>query len=329
MSKNPDANKIDIPAPYVLANPHEAINEAVIEAIGNTYNFVILFDVTNGNPNGDPDAGNEPRQDTETGHGLVTDVCIKHKIRQVIDALYGNLPGMRLYIKGDAPLNQKDYAGLEYAGIPFKKDSVADDLRNARKNDPMTEQKIHDTMCQNFFDIRTFGAVMTVPGKANLRCSGIRGPVQLVSATSIDPIPFSENSITRCAITTEADYNEKSTEIGKKHIVPYGLYRMEGYISAIDAKKTGFSESDLELLWDAIMNMFEFDRSAARGKMVTRKLVIFKHDSIYGNAPTHKLFERVAVQRKDGVAAPRSYDDYEVTIDTENLPSGVTCIIKD
>lgn len=288
------------------------------EAIKNRYEFVILFDVENGNPNGDPDSGNMPRVDPETGCGLVTDVCLKRKIRNYVETVWEDAKGYRIYIKEQVPLNRSDAEALAYLG-------VNKDLKAAKKDDPALDGKIRDFMCQNFFDIRTFGAVMTTFVKGALNCGQVRGPVQLGFARSIDPILPQEVTITRVSITTEADAEKKGTEMGRKYIVPYGLYRAEGYISANLARKvTGFSEEDLDLLWEAILNMFENDRSAARGKMAVRELIVFKHASELGNAPAYKLFDAVHVERAANVTTPRKYSDYVVTID-ETLPDGVTC----
>ncbi len=288
------------------------------EAIKNRCDFVVLFDVENGNPNGDPDSGNMPRIDPETGCGLVTDVCLKRKIRNYVETVKEDAPGWRIYIKDQVPLNRSDAEALTYLG-------VTGDLKAAKKADPSLDVKVRDFMCQNFFDIRTFGAVMTTFVKGNLNCGQVRGPVQLGFARSIDPILPQEVTITRVAITTEADAEKKGTEMGRKHIVPYGLYRVEGYVSANLARKTtGFSEEDLNMLWEAILNMFEHDHSAARGKMAVRDLIIFRHDSELGNAPSYKLFDKVKVARNEGVIAPRSYADYTVTVE-EDLPAGVTC----
>ena len=296
------------------------------EVIHNRYDFVVLFDVENGNPNGDPDAGNMPRVDPETGLGLVTDVCLKRKIRNYVEAAKENEPGYRIYIKENVPLEKSDKEALEYAGI--------EDIKDIKKKDPEADKKIKDFMCSNFFDIRTFGAVMTTFVKgavmttfvaAKLNCGQVRGPVQLGFARSIDPIAPQEVTLTRIAITTEEDALKKKTEIGRKFIVPYALYQAEGYISANLARKvTHFSEDDLNLLWQAIINMFENDHSAARGNMAVRELIVFKHDSELGNAPSYKLFERVHVARKDPHSPARSYSDYEVHVDTENMPQGVT-----
>lgn len=286
--------------------------------IKNRYDFVILFDVENGNPNGNPDAGNMPRIDPETGYGLVTDVCLKRKIRNYVEDLKEDTPGYRIYVKEGVPLNRSDAEALAAVG-------VSGDLKAAKKSDPGIDLKLRDFMCSNFYDIRTFGAVMTTFVKGALNCGQVRGPVQLSFARSIDPIVPQEVTITRVAITTEADAEKKGTEMGRKHIVPYALYRAEGYVSANLARKTtGFSENDLQLLWQAILNMFENDHSAARGKMAVRELIVFKHDSELGNAPAYKLFQKVQVQRVEGVEVPRRYEDYVVSVSDE-LPVGVQC----
>ncbi len=288
------------------------------EPIKNRYDFVILFDVENGNPNGDPDAGNMPRVDPETGYGIVTDVCLKRKIRNYIETLKEDEEGYRIYIKENVPLNRSDSTAIEALGIDK-------DLKKAKQKDPEIDAKLRDWMCAHYYDIRTFGAVMTTFVKGALNCGQVRGPVQLSFARSVDPIVPQEVTITRIAITTEADAANKKTEMGSKHIVPYGLYRAEGFVSANLARKTtGFSEEDLELLWQAILNMFENDHSAARGKMAVRELIIFKHDSELGNAPSYKLFDAVTVTRKEGVQIPRSYRDYTVTV-ADTLPEGVHC----
>lgn len=293
------------------------------EAIKNRYEFVVLFDVENGNPNGDPDAGNMPRVDPESGFGLVTDVCIKRKIRNYVETLKEDEKGFRIYIKDNVPLNRSDNEAYEYLN------TNADSVKKLKKEDPELDRKIRDFMCENFYDIRTFGAVMTTFVKANLNCGQVRGPVQLGFAKSVDPILPQEVTITRVAITTESDAEKKGTEMGRKYIVPYALYRLEGYVSANLARKvTGFSEEDLELLWQAILNMFENDHAAARGKMAVRKLIIFKHDSELGCAPAHKLFDAVKIERKEGIDIPRTYSDYEVVIQSE-LPQGVSCTCRE
>ena len=293
------------------------------EIIRNRYDFVVLFDVKNGNPNGDPDAGNMPRMDPETGCGLVTDVCLKRKIRNYVETVKENDPRFGIYIKDGVPLNRSDRQALEACG------EKNPDLKTLKKNTPDIDAKLRDYMCGHYYDIRTFGAVMTTFVTAKLNCGQVRGPVQLGFARSVDPIMPQEVTITRVAITTEKDALEKDTEMGRKHIVPYGLYRVEGFVSANLARKTtGFTEEDLELLWQAILNMFENDRSAARGIMAVRRLIIFRHESELGDAPAWKLFELVKAQRREGVTTPRDFSDYEVTVDEANLPEGVTCEVK-
>ena len=292
------------------------------EPIKNRYEFVILFDVENGNPNGDPDAGNMPRVDPETSLGLVTDVCLKRKIRNYVETVKEDADGYRIYIKDGVPLNRSDAEAYETLGVTDKT------VKEKKKADSHLDEKIRDWMCANFYDIRTFGAVMTTFVKAALNCGQVRGPVQLGFARSVEPVMPQEVTITRVAITTEADAEKKGTEMGRKYIIPYGLYRCEGYVSANLARKTtGFSEEDLELLWQAILNMFEHDHSAARGKMAVRELIIFKHNCELGCAPAWKLFESVKVERmdKDDAAPARSYGDYRVTVDESALPAGVTC----
>ena len=291
-----------------------------MEPIKNRYEFVILYDVENGNPNGDPDAGNMPRVDPESGYGLVTDVCLKRKIRNYVETVKEDSAGYRIYVKDGVPLNRSDKEACEYVGVD------ADKLKDAKKKDDKLDEKLRDFMCRNFYDVRTFGAVMTTFMKGALNCGQLRGPVQLGFSRSIDPVLPQEVTITRTAITTEADAEKKGTEMGRKYIIPYALYRCEGYISANLARKTtGFSEDDLALLWEAIINMFENDRAAGRGKMAVRELIVFKHDSELGNAPAHKLFELVKAEKKDGVTAPRAYTDYVVTVENDKLPQGVTC----
>ena len=290
--------------------------------IKNRYDFVVYFDVENGNPNGDPDAGNMPRIDPETGYGIVTDVCLKRKVRNYVETVKEDDPGFDIYVKDGSILNVNDARAFEALGIDAK------DIKKLKKDDPELDEKIRDFMCETFYDVRTFGAVMTTFVKGALNCGQVRGPVQLTFARSVDPIIPQEVTITRVAITTEADAEKKGTEMGRKYVVPYALYRGEGYVSANLARKsTGFSEDDLSLLWDAIVNMFEHDHSAARGKMAVRALVVFKHDSELGNAPSYKLFDAVSTQKKAGVEAPRSIDDYEeITVDEGAVPEGVTVL---
>lgn len=290
--------------------------------IENRYDFVVYFDVENGNPNGDPDAGNMPRIDPETSYGLVTDVCLKRKIRNYVETVKEKTPGFEIYIKDGASLNSSDNRALAELGVDAK------DIKKLKKDDPTIDGRIRDFMCKTFYDVRTFGAVMTTFVKGALNCGQVRGPVQLTFARSVDPIIPEEITITRVAITTDDDAAKKGTEMGRKYIVPYALYRCEGYVSANLARKTtGFSEEDLQLLWDAVINMFEHDHSAARGKMSVRGLIVFKHDSELGNAPSYKLFDAVSIAKKEGVESPRSINDYEgISIDESAIPEGVTCI---
>lgn len=280
------------------------------------YEFVILFDVENGNPNGDPDAGNMPRIDPETGHGIVTDVCIKRKIRNYVETVKEDQEGFDIYVKNGVVLNEQ-----------HKKAYAAFDLKSENKKLPKDEKvakELTGYMCKNFYDIRAFGAVMS----NEVNCGQVRGPIQLNFGKSIDPIFSQDLTITRCAVTHTKDL-EKERTMGRKQIVPYGLYKMEGYISANLANKTtGFDENDLELLWEALINMFEHDHSAARGKMATRKLIVFEHDTVLGNAPSHKLFDLINIKRKNPSIPARSFNDYELTIDKESLPNGVTIIEK-
>ena len=303
------------------------------EAIRNRYEFVILFDVENGNPNGDPDAGNLPRVDPETGLGIVTDVCLKRKIRNYVETVKEDAPGWRIYVKDGVPLNRSDHEGFLQVGIDNaasqKPEELKKKIKAKKEAGTDVDRLVRDFMCLNFFDIRTFGAVMTTMVKGALNCGQIRGPVQLGFARSVEPVVPQEVTITRVAITTEADAEKKGTEMGRKYIVPYGLYRCEGYISANLARKTtGFSQEDLDLLWEAILNMFEHDRSAARGNMAVRELIVFQHDSELGNAPAWKLFDTVKVSRAnpEDTASARSFRDYVVTVEEAALPEGVTCM---
>lgn len=280
-----------------------------MEAIKNRYEFVMLFDCENGNPNGDPDAGNMPRVDAETSTGIVTDVCLKRKIRNYIELAHEGEEGCNILIKNDKALNTKFTEAYEACGLKTKEKGKNSSSVEAARN----------YICANYYDVRTFGAVMSTGDDP---CGIVRGPVQINFAKSIDPVLPQEITITRQAITSATDKENKETEMGKKNYIPYGLYRAEGYISAKLAAKTGFSEADLGKLWEAIINMFEHDHSAARGKMCMRKLIIFRHDSELGNAPSSVLFEKVKVCRRDGVSVPRSYGDYEVTIDRA-MPEGV------
>jgi CRISPR-associated protein Csd2 len=286
----------------------------VTTPIKNRYEFVLIYDVENGNPNGDPDAGNMPRIDPETGYGIVTDVCLKRKIRNYVEMVKGDTPGYRIYIKEGIPLNQNHSEAY-----------IAVDLEPGKKTDATGVDTARRWMCANFFDVRTFGAVMMTGDN----CGQVRGPIQINFSRSLDPIVQQEVTITRQTVTRVEDIGKERT-IGRKHIVPYGIYRVEGYISARLAndptKGTGFSEEDLQLLWEAIINMFEHDRSAARGKMATRKLIIFKHDSDLGNSPAHLLFNLVEAKRQEGIVVPRKYSDYSITIQHDDLPAGVDLI---
>jgi CRISPR-associated protein Csd2 len=311
----------------------------------NRYDFVLLFDVKDGNPNGDPDAGNLPRLDAETGHGLMTDVSLKRKVRNFValtrdqsDAMpeHGtkrseiyvrekailNLQRQRAYsaLKLDAPVEEGAQAEAEDADAKKKKPG-----KDKRKGSGDEVDKARNWMCQNFYDVRTFGAVMST----GVNCGQVRGPVQLTFARSIDPIVTLEHSITRMAVATEAEAEKQQGDnrtMGRKHTVPYGLYAAHGFVSAFLGKQTGFGEDDLELLWQALENMFEHDRSAARGEMSTRGLYVFKHDSELGNAHAHDLFKRIAAKKR--VDVPRSFDDYEVAVKEEGMPAGVTLLRK-
>lgn len=280
------------------------------EIITHRYDFAILFDVINGNPNGDPDAGNSPRIDPETGHGFVSDVCLKRKIRNFITLARQGAPGYDIYVKEKGVLNQLHQGA--YAALGLKADA-----KGAEKAGQI--DKARAWMCQTYFDIRMFGAVMSM----EINCGQVRGPVQLAFARSVDPIVSLEQAITRMEVTNERDIDKERT-MGRKEIVPYGLYVGHGFISPHLAADTGFTADDLTLLWQALQMMFEHDRSAARGEMATRKLIVFEHESALGNAPAHRLFERVKVIRNDPGSPARSYSDYTVSIDRDNLPPGIT-----
>jgi len=289
-------------------------------SLTNRYDFVLLFDVKDGNPNGDPDAGNLPRLDAETGHGLVTDVSLKRKVRNFVGLVKGEQPPYEIYVKEKAILNKTHERAYEGIG---KSDLLKGDDKKRKGGDAVGEAR--DWMCKNFFDVRTFGAVMST----GVNCGQVRGPVQLTFARSVDPIIAQEHSITRMAVATEAEAEKQDGDnrtMGRKHTVPYGLYAAHGFVSSFLAKQTGFSEDDLELLWQALAQMFEHGRSAARGEMATRGLYVFKHDSELGNAPAHVLFERVKAERK--VDVPRSFADYDVTVDEAAMPAGVSLLRK-
>lgn len=272
--------------------------------------FVLLFDVENGNPNGDPDAGNLPRLDPETSHGLVTDVCLKRKVRNYVELTRRGQDGYDIYVREGAVLNNEHKKAYDSLGI------ILDSKKNSTREEA---EKLTAFMCGHFFDIRAFGAVMTT----EVNCGQVRGPVQFNFARSVDPVVPQEITITRMAITNEKDA-EKERTMGRKHIIPYALYRAEGYVSAPLAMRTGFSADDLELLWEALLNMFEHDRSAARGKMATRKLIVFEHASPLGSAPAHTLFDLVSIARQDASRPARAFADYAVTVDRGRLPATVT-----
>jgi len=289
-------------------------------ALAHRYDFVLLFDVKDGNPNGDPDAGNLPRLDAETGHGLVTDVSLKRKVRNFVGLVKDEQPPYEIYVKEKAVLNNQhtgtapEDEGGKKAGKEKKRKGGGDDVGKARA-----------WMCQNFYDVRTFGAVMST----GINCGQVRGPVQLTFARSIEPIVSTEHSITRMAVASEAEAEKQDGDnrtMGRKHTVPYGLYRAHGFVSAFLGAQTGFNEADLELLYEALKNMFEHDRSAARGEMATRGLYVFKHESELGNAPAHALFDRIRPRLRDGVTSARSFSDYEVVVDEAALPAGVTLL---
>jgi CRISPR-associated protein Csd2 len=278
--------------------------------VQNRYDFVLLFDVKDGNPNGDPDAGNLPRLDPETGHGLVTDVCLKRKVRNYVQLASGDKEGYDIFIKEKAILNNL-----------IKQAHERDEVQAKEKGEKTEAARQY--MCRNYYDVRTFGAVMTTGENAGQ----VRGPVQLTFARSIEPIVPLEHSITRMAVATEAEAERQQGDnrtMGRKFTVPYGLYRCHGFISAPFAEQTGFSEKDLNLFWEALINMFEHDRSAARGQMATRKLIVFKHDSRMGKAPAHELFDLVKVGRANSEAVPvRGFTDYEVKLNKSAMPDGV------
>lgn len=290
-------------------------------AIQNRYDFVLLFDVKDGNPNGDPDAGNLPRLDAETGCGLVTDVCLKRKIRNYVGLLKKETPPFEIYVKEKSILNKTHERAYVAIGA---EDLLKGEDKKRKGGDRVEEAK--EWMCSNFYDVRTFGAVMST----GINCGQVRGAVQMTFARSIDPIVSSEHSITRMAVTTEKEAESQSGDnrtMGRKFTVPYGLYRTHGFISASLAGQTGFSDEDLKLFFDALTNMFEHDRSAARGEMTTRGLYVFEHDSPLGNAQAHNLFDRINVSKKSDAPA-RHFSDYEISINEDDLPNGVKLIRK-
>jgi CRISPR-associated protein Csd2 len=296
-------------------------------SLTNRYDFVLLFDVKDGNPNGDPDAGNLPRLDAETGHGLVTDVSLKRKVRNYVGMVREFKPPFDIYIKEKGVLERTHRAAYEAIGAT---DELSDEGKDAkkkakRKGSEDSVRRARDWICHNFFDVRSFGAVMST----GVNCGQVRGPVQMTFARSIDPIIASEHSITRMAVATEKEAEAQDGDnrtMGRKHTVPYGLYRSHGFVSAFLAKQTGFGDADLDLFFKALEGMFEHDRSAARGEMATRGLVVFKHESELGNAHAHSLFDRVKIGRRQGVEVPRSFSDYDLTIEEASMPAGVSMI---
>jgi CRISPR-associated protein Csd2 len=322
-------------------------------SLNNRYDFALIFDVKDGNPNGDPDAGNMPRMDAETGHGLVTDVALKRKVRNFVALVKdqeqrepeGGQKRFEIYVREKAILNhqnQRAYAALKLDAVEAVSEAAAEAdaptaaaeeietkkkpaKKEKRKGSADDVSKARDWMCQNFFDVRTFGAVMSTGTNAGQ----VRGPVQLTFARSVDPVVALEHSITRMAVATEGEAEKQQGDnrtMGRKHTVPYGVYVAHGFVSSFLAKQTGFGEDDLELLWQALAQMFEHDRSAARGEMSTRGLFVFKHNSELGDAPAHALFERIQIKKTAEV--PRSFNDYEITVNTTDMPAGVTLIAK-
>ena len=286
----------------------------------NRYDFVLLFDVKDGNPNGDPDAGNMPRIDAETGRGLVTDVCLKRKVRNFVSVSKGDEAPYNIYVREKAVLNETHEKAFIAVG-------AEEDLKKekGRKGTSETVEKARTWICTNFFDVRTFGAVMST----NINCGQVRGPVQLTFARSMNPIVSQEHSITRMAVATKEEAKKQDGDnrtMGRKHTVPYGLYRCHGFISAHLAQQTGFSEEDLELFFTALEQMFEHDRSAARGEMTTRGLYVFKHNSLLGNAHANKLFQRIKVTLNSEDKPPRDFADYSVTVDESDMPAEVELI---
>ena len=313
------------------------------QPLAHRYDFVLIFDVKDGNPNGDPDAGNMPRLDAESGHGLVTDVSLKRKVRNFVGlvkeqderAPMDGEKRFEIYVREKAILNhqnQRAYSALNLAITPEEKapEATENEATDAKKKKPAKDKRkgsadevalARQWMCQNFFDVRTFGAVMST----GINCGQVRGPVQLTFARSVEPIVALEHSITRMAVATEAEAEKQQGDnrtMGRKHTVPYGVYVAHGFVSSFLAKQTGFGQDDLELLWQALGQMFEHDRSAARGEMSTRGLYVFQHDSELGNSPAHALFERLQVQPKEAGTVARSFDAYAVTFDGQSLAVG-------
>lgn len=298
--------------------------------ITNRYDFMLVFDVKDGNPNGDPDAGNLPRVDAETGQGLVTDVCLKRKVRNYIQLTKGEEAGYDIFVKEKAILNNEIGGAYTKLGVDLTKPPA--DVEDGKKRNKEGQgqggeiARARQQMCRDYFDIRTFGAVMSTGANAGQ----VRGPVQLTFARSVDPVVTLEHSITRMAVATEAEAEKQGGDnrtMGRKNTVSYGLYVAYGFVSPALAKQTGFSQEDLEELWKALVGMFDQDHSAARGLMATEKLIVFKHETALGNAPSHRLFDLVQIARKPDVAVLRSFKDYEVVLpDRASLPAGVELV---
>ncbi len=283
--------------------------------INNRYDFIYIFDVQDGNPNGDPDSGNLPRMDAETGEGLVSDVCLKRKIRNYVQVVKGCAEGYDIFIKEKAVLNKAIEGAYEDERV-----------KNAKEADKTDAAR--DVMCRRYFDVRTFGAVMST-GEKTKNAGQVRGPIQLTFGRSVSPIISQEHSITRMAVASDKESDKQAggnRTIGRKSTVPYGLYVARGFVSANLAQQTGFSEEDLDLVWEALSNMFDCDRSAARGLMSARRLIVFKHGSVLGNAPANKLFDLVSIEQIDKEKTNRSFADYRIVIDRDNCPANVEII---
>lgn len=287
-------------------------------SLNNRYEFVFIYDVKDGNPNGDPDAGNMPRTDIETGQGLVTDVCLKRKVRDYVSLVKEGDPGYEMYVRNGAILNNEHDRAYKALNITESDIKKFKGTKGKKKPDSDSLEKVTEWMTKNFFDIRTFGAVMST----NINAGQVRGPIQMMFSRSIDPVEVQEHSITRKAITKPEDENDKASAMGRKYTIPYGLYRCHGFVSASLAKKTGFTDEDLDVFWNALINMFDHDRSSARGEMNPCCLYVFKHESVLGNSPAKKLFDLINIRKKSESPA-RSIDDYEITIDEDNLPEKV------
>ncbi len=281
-----------------------------MSTLANKYDFLVVLEAINSNPNGDPDRGNAPRQDIETGHGIITDVCLKRKIRDYIVSQKDGETGYDIYIQSDDTLNSKDAKALAAAS------------GKTRKDDPDLASELQNFMCDSYYDIRAFGAVLTGFSKTGLN-GQVKGPVQFSFGRSVDPVVPQEITISRCAVATEAEKESHDHTLGNKFVVPYGLYVFKGHISADQAEKTGFSEADKDLLFEAIQNLWDADLSSARGDITLKKLIVFEHDCKHGNTPSHKLFDRVTIKRKDKSVPARSFEDYEFSVDDKDLPKGV------